>query len=532
MPETEQGQKRIALVIGIGHYTHYHALQYAPPSAEDVYDLLIAPQFGNCDPQRSIKKVVKQGQTLTPAELDDIVNHTINHIETGDQFVFYFCGHGKIHGNDLFLILPESHKDAILECYDFRNIVRKLKLIGGNKALFIVDACHSAAMLNSIEELMDDWIPELPKGFGFMAASGKFQYAKQQPALERTIFSHYLCEGIKNWNDSRSPYITLPELKEYINKQITERHPETEQTAHILIQEGDHSIWVSLNPTYNKGSNSIDFKQKVKDVGRLLQKEEFTSAARESVITIEQALRQGYSQNQERVDETVRRNVQNALQKSKRGGIERLTMGQLVHLFRESGFLDALPQALGKDIDNIRVIALDELTKLRNKFMHIGREATRAEAEFLFNCLKVILETFDLIDFGYTEEKKTLEAGEISTPSEQKEREMNTDDFTIRRQEKIQKLLEEYDLLNEQVIKLRRAKIIETDPATLFKLEKQIEQAEEDLVKLEQEIETLKTSKQDNAPNQQAQKNQIHFYSEAKGVVIGDGSNITINFDK
>lgn len=83
--------------------------------------------------------------------------HWLEELRSELQFVLYFCGHGKIHGNDLFLILPESRKDAILECYDFRNIVRKLKLIGGNKALFIVDACHSAAMLSSIEELMTDY---------------------------------------------------------------------------------------------------------------------------------------------------------------------------------------------------------------------------------------------------------------------------------------------------------------------------------------------------------------------------------------
>ncbi len=418
MPETEQGQKRIALVIGIGHYTHYHALQYAPPSAEDVYDLLIAPQFGNCDPQRSIKKIVKQGQTLTPSELDEIVNHTIDHIEAGDQFVFYFCGHGKIHGNDLFLILPESRKDAILECYDFRALVRKLKLIGGNKAIFIVDACHSAAMLNSIEELMDDWTPELPKGFGFMAASGKFQYAKQQPTLERTIFSHYLCEGIKNWNDSRSPYIILSELKESINKQIKERHPEVDQTAQILIQEGDHSIWVSLNPTYKRGSNIMDFKQKVKDVERLLQKEEFTSAARESVITIEQTLRQVYNRNQEQVDETVRRKVQEAVRKRGRKEIDQLTMGQLVYVFQESEFLDASARVLGKDISSLQIIDLKKLTHLRNKVMHEAREATRAEAEFLLNCLKVILETFDITTLEDIKEPVTSEKDtEVQQPT-------------------------------------------------------------------------------------------------------------------
>ena len=42
------------------------------------------------------------------------------------------------------------------------------------------------------------------------------------------------------------------------------------------------------------------------------------------------------------------------------------------------------------------MINFHELTALRNKFIHGEMEATRSEAEFLLNCLQVILETFDI----------------------------------------------------------------------------------------------------------------------------------------
>lgn len=321
MSGTEREQKRLALVIGIGQYTHYHALQYAPPSAEDVYDLLISPQFGVCDPQCSIKKIITPGQTLLPSELDEIITRAIDCLEPEDQFIFYFCGHGKIYRDDLLLILPDSRKEVILDCYDFRALVRKFHLSRGSKAIFIVDACHSAAMRSSLEELMDDWQPDLPNTVGFMAASGELQYAKQQPHLERTIFSHYLCEGIKNWSDSRSTYIGLPALKEYINRQIAEQHPDAEQRVQILAQEQDHAIWLALNPAYARGN----FAQKFKDVERLLHKGEFTSVARACVIDIEVALRQVYHRCYARLDETVRRKVQKAIQRKGRDGIKHLT---------------------------------------------------------------------------------------------------------------------------------------------------------------------------------------------------------------
>ncbi len=400
MQETECVQKRIAFVIGVGHYVHFHSLKYSPPSAEDVYNLLVSPEFGRCDPQRSVKKLVKEGQTLSLSEFDDLAKQTIERVEPGDQFLFYFCGHGKIHGDDLFLILPESRKEAILDCYDFRTLVRKLKFTRVNKAIFIVDACHSGAMLSSLEELMSDWTPELPKGFGFMAASGKFQYARQQAEIGRTIFSHYFCEGIKHWKDSRSPYITLSELKDYINDQVRQCHSETDQIVHTLIQEGENSIWISYNSAYNRGTKMIDFKQKITDNERLFRKEEFTASARESVNTVEQALRHVLRQNLKRVDEEVRRNVQEAVGKrDRRGdGIDGLTMGNLVHVIHKSKFLHAWAQGMGKDLNNFfLVIDLHKLTQLRNKFAHHDQKATRTEAEWLLNSVKLVLEAFDII---------------------------------------------------------------------------------------------------------------------------------------
>lgn len=262
-PGFEFGQKRIAFVIGIEHYKNYNRLEYSPQSAEDVYELLVSPVFGNCDPKLSVKEIITPDRSLTSSDFDGMVREAVKRLGQGDQFVFYFCGHGKLHGNDLHFIMPESQKDVPLDNYNFRTMIGHLKDSRVNKAVLIADTCHSAAMLSSAGELMDDWKPGLPKGFGFMAASGKFQYARQTSALKRTIFSHYLCEGIKNWTKPGAPYISLSELKEYINEQKEKKHPEADQTVHTLIQEGDGKIWLSLNPSYipeeNRSSQLEDF---------------------------------------------------------------------------------------------------------------------------------------------------------------------------------------------------------------------------------------------------------------------------------
>lgn len=63
-------------------------------------------------------------------------------------------------------------------------------------------------------------------------------------------------------------------------------------------------------------------------------------------------------------------------------------------------------------------------------------------------------------------------------------------------QKKQEELQDEYNLLNEKIGRLRKAKIIETDPATCFKLEKQIEEAEGDLEQLQQQLEELENKGQ------------------------------------
>lgn len=99
---------------------------------------------------------------------------------------------------------------------------------------------------------------------------------------------------------------------------------------------------------------------------------------------------------------------------------------------------------------------------------------------------------------------------------------------------KIDGLREEYDLLYQKIAKLRKAKVIETDTATIFKLEKQIEQAEEDLQKIEKQLETLNASLQEIPSEQKLlqQKYEMHFHGETKGVVIGDRTKVNMKFNK
>lgn len=141
----------------------------------------------------------------------------------------------------------------------------------------------------------------------------------------------------------------------------------------------------------------MNIEQRVQFIRRNLEMGGYTIAARECVSIIEHALRELFLRHLTRLDEKDRIRVQELELKFGKGkGVESFTMGQLVGLFRQSKFLDAWARSTGRELINIRMINLDEITSNRNKLMHDGKEATRSEAEFLLFCLRLILETFGI----------------------------------------------------------------------------------------------------------------------------------------
>ena len=148
-------------------------------------------------------------------------------------------------------------------------------------------------------------------------------------------------------------------------------------------------------------SVTFDFQARLDSINKILEIGEATTAASECVKLIEQALRQVVEQYIEQMDERVRRAIEESAQKKLRGkgGIERLTMGQMIYTLRDAGFWNEWARITGKSLNSLQVIDFEKLAQLRNRVIHDSTEATRTEAEFLLHGLKMILETFGLLTF-------------------------------------------------------------------------------------------------------------------------------------
>lgn len=147
---------------------------------------------------------------------------------------------------------------------------------------------------------------------------------------------------------------------------------------------------------------SLSFKERIQRVERLLGYKEYTPAVRESVIAIELALKRLLLNDLNRLESGIKRDIEEMVRKQvgRRPGLEQFAMGEIVHILRESGFLKDWARASGKDISVVKTLDFDNLTRLRNKFIHGETEATRDEADYLASSLSMILRTFDMGSFS------------------------------------------------------------------------------------------------------------------------------------
>lgn len=256
------------------------------------------------------------------------------------------------------------------------------------------------------EALQDQYIPVFINFNGWASIQNQLDFLEE------------LAEKIQFEIESLIPGVQIdpfnPVSEAQATREFTRFMHKLSQNIHTAEKERVHELEEDSGiERAGRENESVSFSSKVKRIERLFDVGEYTIVAKECVGLIEQALRHLFSQTLTQLDEKDRLKVQEAEQNIGKGekGIESFTMGQLVGLFRTSRFLEAWARASGRDLSSIRVINLNELTTFRNKFIHGDVEATRAEAEFLFNCLHVILETFEIV---------SLESHDSPSPSKRK----------------------------------------------------------------------------------------------------------------
>ena len=100
-----------------------------------------------------------------------------------------------------------------------------------------------------------------------------------------------------------------------------------------------------------------------------------------------------------KLDEKSRIKVMEAVLAIGKGtrGVDSFGLGQMLAVVKKSHFFDAWEQATGKNLMPIKMINFDTLTEVRNKLAHHGYEASKFEAELMFQVLQGFIDTFDIL---------------------------------------------------------------------------------------------------------------------------------------
>lgn len=158
-----------------------------------------------------------------------------------DLFVFYYAGHGVVVGEEdrVFYLVPHDVTDiygddaSVAERgISAAEIQRAAAAISAQRQLYILDACHSAGALETLEfpgAAENKAIAQLARRTGthWLTSTASDQFASEFDELGHGAFTYVLLEAVRGEAAAGDGVVTVEELKRYLRRQVpvlTEKH--------------------------------------------------------------------------------------------------------------------------------------------------------------------------------------------------------------------------------------------------------------------------------------------------------------------
>ena len=240
MVNESDNPKRIAFVVASATGSE---LQGGKRDVSNVFSILTDPSLGNCHPKQS--KMIPECSSKEQFQLE--IDAVLNSWNSSNQLIFYFSGHGEIIQQKYCFKFGEQN-------YHFQLLKTHLEINNVNRAIIILDSCHSGGAINSGTKskkiLKDD---DIPSGIALIASSTHKQHSHELKDGSHSVFTYWFCEGIKSGLDNTSTYnglITIGDIVTYINNKLSqEDYSQFSQDAVYQIGKADQNIWITKNKT-------------------------------------------------------------------------------------------------------------------------------------------------------------------------------------------------------------------------------------------------------------------------------------------
>lgn len=189
--------RQLALVIGIGQYTHVSQLANAPRDARALADLLHADYGFDLLPQG--KALLDEAATLSA--LQTTIQDSLAQADAATRWLFYFAGHGDVVKDQGYLLPFEAETHRLETYLPIAWLIEQCQASRCAEALIILDACYCGSALVRRDEL-SDYVPDAsrPDRVIQIIASG----SPDQPVLdggggEHSVFTQPLLEALAGW---------------------------------------------------------------------------------------------------------------------------------------------------------------------------------------------------------------------------------------------------------------------------------------------------------------------------------------------
>ncbi|NEP81128.1 MAG: tetratricopeptide repeat protein [Okeania sp. SIO3B3] len=242
---SEDSPKRIALVLNT---LTNGELKGGKRDVSRVYSILTNPEQGMCPANGST--LIHDCQNRE--QFETILKSILKNWDIKTQLVFYFSGHGDIRGNNQYCLKMGLDNS---EWYPFKNLMNELDMAGVQRAIIILDACHSGAAVEGNKNLDDNIFnsikkDDIPQGIAIISSSRKTQKSKELPDGSSGLFTDIFCTGIetsldgKGTNDGK---IYVEDIVSYINNKLEteEKYLKFPQRSVFHLDRAEKKIWIA-----------------------------------------------------------------------------------------------------------------------------------------------------------------------------------------------------------------------------------------------------------------------------------------------
>ena len=255
-----------AVIMGFNNFVdngRLPSLSYAEKDAQDLYDLLVDPKYGNC-PQQNIALITgseirlhsdnEEGYTprlhslvhgeIPPSELGTSDIETILYTQVvkdrtdQDIVIVYYSGHGFFAGKnekgylatpDISVLTIENNPKAGLQMEYLRNDIfleTKAKV-----AIFLLDCCYSGALcFGAKEQISPKTLIEQRffsgEGRVVIASSPADVISRESKTLKNGVFTRHLLEGLQGNAREETGEVTISSLISYVQRMMPSQRPQ------------------------------------------------------------------------------------------------------------------------------------------------------------------------------------------------------------------------------------------------------------------------------------------------------------------